>query len=112
MDPNPRSELPRETPSTEAEWFLQTLRVGEIVLRTTVVAAGEPKRPKIRRKSTTTNPKKRRRFLGFRLGPFFVVLMDFFFGGGVEGDESFDSQQFLCVRIFCWQEMGIPEPET
>lgn len=41
MDPNPRSELPRETPSTEAEWFLQTLRVGEIVLRTTVVAAGE-----------------------------------------------------------------------
>lgn len=63
MDPNPRSELPRETPSTEAEWFLQTLRVGEIVLRTTVVAAGETtettetdrKSDEIRRRRTRKN---------------------------------------------------------
>lgn len=73
---NPRSELPRvENPSTEAEWFLQTLRVGEIVLRTTVVAAGEPvnrnrpKRPKI----DDDDPEKRRRFFGVSVGVRFLL---------------------------------------
>ncbi len=59
---------------TEAEWFLQTLKVGEIVLRTTVVAAGDIRN--VTSPFEAPKPKQRRRIWG----GFFWLLGMFFFG--------------------------------